>query len=320
MTHALMALALLLAEGSSLELQVAAACRAPVGSSPLVRGIEVEPQIARLDDLPFLKVVVSRSGAWMNVYFDDEAQQIASARATCLGGQIALLEREMGDTRADAHWDDVVFTSQRAYAPPRGQGVATRWLVHTPDGGAISAEAQTMISLTLPHEQAHSYQSHAGARLPRWFSEGHATWAGLKVTAMIDPEIAATDGSKHEDELAAGSRPLALGEWGSVRPKREAILRQLTPEDRRRAEVDPSFMPSGSFQFGPDDLIGDESNSAARYAGAWKIFLGLEERHGADEVRAWVNDLITMRRSAGRDGIANSAQARFNEDLNLLLE
>lgn len=56
-------------------------------------------------------------------------------------------------------------------------------------------------------------------------------------------------------------------------------------------ETDPNFSPSGSFTFTRDDLAADETMASACYAAALLIFEGLEQRHGADQVRKWVLDV-----------------------------
>ena len=175
-----------------------------------------------------------------------------------------------------------------------------------------------MVVSVMPHEQTHEYQTRAGARLPRWVAEGHATWIGLKVLSRIDPALGATKASSAESDLAASTQPLALGGWGGVRPKREAILRQLSPEDRVRFE-NGGTLPNGAFSFTSDDLVSDESNSPARYGAAWKIFVGLEERHGAPAVHAWVAEVTATDAGMSPADLAASFRSHFNEDLAPLL-
>lgn len=301
---------------------VAEACRAPVGVRPDLPGIVLEDQPATPGDLPAIRVTSSATGAHMLVYHDAISEPAARARAACFGAQLALLEREVGDDRRDAEWDSVVFTTADDYAPPRGDDVVTRWVILTTEQGQLSEAAERLILSTMPHEQMHEYQTRAGAKLPRWFSEGHATWVGLKVLAQLDPARAVAERLKRENDLAASTQPLMLSEWGGLQPRPEAILRQLSPEDRIRFLNDPTFKAGGAFTFGPGDMIGDESNSPARYGAAWKIFLGLEERHGAAAVHAWVSEMTatgTTNRLTSAT-VAASIQSRFNEDITPLLE
>lgn len=301
---------------------VAEACRAPVGARPDLPGIVLEDLPATPGDLPAIRVTSSATGAHMLVYHDAISEPAARARAACFGGQLALLGREVGDDRRDAEWDSVVFTTADDYAPPRGDDVVTRWVILTTEQGQLSEAAERLILSTMPHEQMHEYQARAGAKLPRWFSEGHATWVGLRVLAQLDPARAVAERLKRENDLAASTQPLMLNEWGGLQPRPEAILRQLSPEDRIRFLNDPTFKAGGAFTFGPGDMIGDESNSPARYGAAWKIFLGLEERHGAAAVHAWVSEMTgtgTTNRLTSAT-VAASIQSRFNEDITPLLE
>jgi len=319
MISIIFAAALALSENPPLDEQVSQACNAPLPAAPEVAGVEVTEAAAEEGDLPKLRVTHVATGAWMNVYYDASSEAAARGRAACFGGQLALLEGEIGDSRTNAHWDDVVFTSRSDYAPPaRGAG-ATRWIIGTTQQGELGQAAQETILSTLPHEQMHAYQTRAGARLPRWVSEGHATWIGLKVLSRLDPVLGAAETSKARTNLAASTQPLALGEWGGVQPKREAILRQLSPEDRVRIENDPTFRPDGAFRFTSDDLISDESNSPARYGGAWKIFVDLEERYGAAAINGWVAEVTSKEGGLRSADAAASVQSRFNEDITPLL-
>lgn len=312
------AAALALSDDPSLESRISQACKAPLSTAPEVAGVRVTAEEAEDSDLPRLRVTHIATGAWMNVYYDALGEAAARSRAACFGGQLALLERELEDNRKDAHWDDVVLTGRPDYAAPRGEGVATRWVIHTTDQGQLHRGAEEMIMAVVPHEQTHEYQTRSGAHPPRWVSEGHATWIGLKVLSRIDPEVGAAETLKAENDLAAATQPLALGGWGGVRPKREAILRQLSPEDRVRFE-NGGALPNGAFSFNSDDLVSDESNSPARYGGAWKIFAGLEERHGAPAVQAWVAEVTATDARMSSADLAASFQSHFNEDLAPLL-
>lgn len=257
----------------------------------------------------------------MDVYYDGPlAEAAARARAACFAGQIALLERVLGDDRVGVHWDDVVFTSQADYAPPRGEGNPTRWIIRIDGAGALVASEDLMVLSTIPHEQTHKYQARLGSNTPRWFREGHATWVGLKVLSKLDAAVGAAQVSEREANFASATEPLALRDWGGVQPTQEAILRQLSPEDRVKFLNDPTFQANGAFTFGPGDLVSDESNSPARYGGAWRIFTGLEDRHGAASVQAWVASVTATDARVTSAALIASAQERFNEDITPLLQ
>lgn len=295
------------------------ACVAPLGEQPAVAGVTLTDVPAAPGDLPAIRAVNDASGAHMLIYYDAVSQAAARARAACLGLQLGLLEQETGDDRRDAAWDSVVFTADPAYAPPRGEGHQGRWSVHTRPDGTLDAAAQRMVVGVMPHEQTHDWQGSNGARTPRWFHEGHATWIGLRATAKLDPDVAAARIASHEAALA-DAEPLRLSAWGGVQVRPEAILRQLSPEDRARQLADPTFSPRGPFTFGPDDMVSDESNTPARYAGAWRIFQGLEDRHGAAAVQAWARDLTASEGRVANDRILSAARDRFGEDLTPLLD
>lgn len=301
--------------------QAIRACAAGMGTEPTVSGVTVVPFEATADELAGFRVTHVRSGAWMNVFHDEVSRPAAAARAACLGAQLPLLAEEVGDTRRGVEWSGVVFwdNAEPYVGASRGAGGVTRWTVTTRPDGHLTEGAQEMVVAVLPHEQTHAYQLRTGAQSPRWFHEGHANWVGLRVLARLDPVLADKERAKQDDILARSEVPLNLAGWGGMRVKPEAILRQLSPEDRHRQLTDPTFQPSGSFRFGPDDLISDESNTPARYAGAWKVFVGLEQRHGADAVRAWVNEVTDTSGNVTGEALAQSVRDRFGEDLDVLL-
>lgn len=243
------------------------ACHASVADIPPHDGVRLEDVAAQAGDLPAIRATHIASGAHMLIYYDAASERAARARSACLGAQLGLLGPALDDDRRDAEWDSVVFTTDPDYAPPRAEGHQARWSIHLPADGALNDAAERFISSTMPHEQTHDFQGRNRARAPRWFVEGHASWVELKVAEQIRPDIAAREIADHNEAAAASTTPLALSAWGGVQPKPEAILRQLSPEDRARMETDPSFQPSGPFRFTSEDLISDESNSSARYAG-----------------------------------------------------
>jgi hypothetical protein len=177
-----------------------------------------------------------------------------------------------------------------------------------------------MAVITMPHEQVHAFQKRAGARIPRWFEEGHAEWVSRKVKARLAPAAGQADARHYAEALAGSSTPVALGQWGGVSVKREAILRQASPADRRKMEADPSFIPPGPYKIGPGDMTGDESNMTARYEAAWQVFAELEGRHGKPKVQAWVGELTAPGGRVTPERINETARLAFHEDLGVQLK
>lgn len=295
--------------------QLREACSADIGKKPEVDGIEVRllPP-SRNGDLSGLRVSHVRTGAWMTVFYDAVSVDVAWARAACLGGQIGLLAEATADARKDARWFSVAFTSDAGYLPPR-DGSDTRWVVATLPDGRLPEASQRKLLVFIPHEQVHSYQKRAGAQTPRWFHEGHAEWLGRKVTQEIAPQVAEEDSGRSEAALRASEVPVALKRWGGVRVKREAILRQVSEQDRKRMETDPGYSPPGPFSFGPDDMESDESNTAARYQAAWALFRDLEKAHGTAKIQAWAETLTGAGEKLTSDQVVASANAAFGGDI-----
>jgi len=311
--------AAVLASAPAGENDLVAACSAAIGETPRLPGLRISEDQPD-GNLSSLRLTNEASGGWMRVYFDAASGRAARSRAACLGAQIGLLEERLADDRREARWDDVVFTTDAAYAPPRGHEVQNRWVIHLAADGSLDEASEDLITTLIPHEQVHEYQKHAAPVGPRWFREGHASWVGFKVALQLAPDRAARQIAEREAARPTSSESLALGRWGGLQVRPEAILRQLSPEDRARKLADPTFQPNGTFQFGPDDVISDEGNAIARYAAAWQIFLDLETRHGEGAVRSWANDLISVTERLTNEQVVELARERFGEDLGLLLE
>jgi hypothetical protein len=272
-----------------------------------------DPQLQRLR-------VTARKGAFMHIYFDRNSEADARRHAACLGTQLNLLANELLDPRTGAQWASVVFTADPNYVPPRGEAIKTRWVIRTDPQALEGERPRHMVINTLPHEQVHDFQSRNGAIAPLWFDEGHATWVGLRVTRQIDPEAARLDREERLAELRATKGPVNLAGWGQRIVKREAILRQVSPEDRARMETDPDFVPKGgSFTFTMNDFETDESMAGARYAAALLMFEGLEQRHGAEKVRQWALEVTAHSGDVTKDDLAASVRKHFGEDLKDLL-
>ncbi|MBB6506168.1 hypothetical protein F4693_003165 [Sphingomonas endophytica] len=298
------------------------ACAAPVGERPTLRSIKVDRLTASPGDLPALRVTDQRSGGWLLVYYDAGGEGAAYARAACLGVQIRLLARALGAPRLPRQWFSTVFTTDPDYVAP-AQQVVTRWKIPLEADGRFAAQTQPMLLLTLPHEQVHSFQSRAGAHLPRWLEEGHAEWIGHKVAALLSPPAEEAEEQRSRRSLMAHPLPVHLGSWGAIRVRREAIMRQVPEEERRKMEADPAYtapLSGRSFSFGPADMTSDESNLDLRYAAAWQLFRDLEAEHGKSAVQSWVDDLTKTSGSIDNAMAVRTADAVLHEQLSQRLD
>ncbi|MBW8312630.1 MAG: hypothetical protein K0M64_11435 [Rhizobium sp.] len=103
----------------------------------------------------------------------------------------------------------------------------------------------------------------------------------------------------------------------SVKP--EAILRQLTPEQRRRMETDPSYSPPGPFSFTSEDLVSDESNTAARYAASLAILDEVEAQAGQEAMRAWIAEVARLPNPKETEDIVRLAKEVAGVDISPIL-
>lgn len=296
------------------EAQARAACAAPVGTHPRLSGIAVEAIGATGTDLPHLRITDRVSGGSMNAYYDRTSEPAAWSRAACLGAQMRLLHAETGAVWRDARWFSVVFTAQADYIPPRSIS-EKRWSIATAPDGALTLAGQHMAVVVMPHEQVHAFQQRMGAQTPRWFHEGHAEWISRKVVAILAPAEGRADARKGARALAASTEPVALASWGGMQVKPEAILRQVSREEREKIKADPHYTPAGPFSFGPGDMVSDERNTPARYEAAWRVFASLEAAHGAARVGAWAAGLTAAGGPITPARVQETAQAAFQEDL-----
>jgi hypothetical protein len=295
-------------------------CVAAQPSAQVVSGVAVQEVPSDDAQLKLLRVT-ARQGAFMHIYFDDRSEADARRYAGCLGAQLNLLASELLDEREGAQWASVVFAADLNYIPPRGPGIKTRWVILTDPKAPEGRRPRPMVIKTLPHEQVHNFQVRNGALAPSWFDEGHATWVGLRITRMLDPEAARLDREERLAELRSADGPVKLAAWGRRIVKREAILRQVSPQDRARMESDPDFYPKGgSYTFTMGDFETDESMAGARYAAALLMFEGLEQRHGADKVRRWVLDVTSTSGEVNEAKLAASVKKHFGEELVELLK
>lgn len=295
-------------------------CAAPTGQTPRLGGVSIRDEPAVDGDLAFLRVTSDESGAFMKVYYDAGSEAAARSRAACLGAQLALLERETGDLRQDAEWWSAVFTQDPDYRAPRsGPDFIPRWTVLVQADGQIPASGHMTVVNTMPHEQVHAYQARAAARLPRWLAEGHASWIQRLIAAAFDPEVEKDNLHARATAAATSSGSLNLARWGTRRPKREAVMRQVSSEDRARMQADPNFHPVGVFTFRDDDWEGEVVNPSGLYMAATAVFQGLEARHGEEAVRAWMAELTAQNGPVSPTTVAASVQRHFGESIDDLL-
>jgi hypothetical protein len=293
------------------------ACAAPIDERPELKDISIEPLEAAPGDLPKLRITDRRSGGWLLAYYDAAGERVAYARAACLGAQLRLLATELGEVAPHQEWFSPVFTTNTNYVAPARQSV-TRWTIPLEAGGRLAKQGQSMLVLTILHEQVHKFQKRAGTELPRWLEEGHAEWISRKVRRLLSPTAEQADEDVFRSAFEASTPPLALGSWGGMRVKREAIMRQVPPEERIKMEADPAYtapLSGRSFSIGPDDVTSDESNLKARYEASWRLFRDIEAVHGQSAVQSWVAQLTA--RPGRVDGAAaiSSAREALHEEL-----
>jgi hypothetical protein len=266
------------------------------------------------NDLPAYQLVDRASGAVLRVYYAPATQRLAEEHLAYLGWMITEVARRAEAEPGAVIWDEVVFTADPAYAPPRAGG-QPRWSVLASAEGRLTDEGLQMLFQTLPHEQVHAVQRAYHARLPRWFSEGQASWIEQQVSRQIQPDLAAQGRQMLMDALRAATPPVNLSGWGSVIVRQEALLRQLSDEDRARLEADPAFSPSGPFTFGPDDYVSDESNTGARYGAALALFEELERQAGAQAMAAWHRAIWADEQAADTARIIELAKEHLEQDI-----
>lgn len=143
------------------------------------------------------------------------------------------------------------------------------------------------------------------------------------VTACVrslTSSLGRADARKGAHALEESTEPVALNRWGGMRVKPEAILRQVSAEEREKIKADPHYTPAGPFSFGPGDMISDESNTPPRYEAAWRVFASLEAAYGAARVEAWAIDLTAAGGSVTGARVQETAAAAFGEDLSRRLQ
>lgn len=287
------------------------ACRIDTPPGAALPHVTVRQVAAAPGDLPYYEARSGVTGSSVRIYHDPALADAASAKIACFMGMLDLLPAAIPDARREVAWSPMVITRNAAYIPPKRDG-ELRWLNVFGTGGWDAASLHFLLS-TMPHEETHLSQG--GGKLPRWFQEGHADWAGLQVTGQVRPDIAREERARRAADFAKLGQA-GLGAWGGISVKPEAIERQLSAEDRGRKAKDPSYNPPGPFRFGPGDFVQDDGNEQGRYGAALALFAGLEQRHGRAKVQAWVRAVLD-----GKDPkrIVPLAQSMLGEDIAPLL-
>jgi hypothetical protein len=247
------------------------------------------------------------------------SEAVARRYAICLGTQLNLLAVELLEEREAAQWHSVIFTREQNHVPSQASGDKVRWIISTDPAAPRMSSPQAMVLETVPHEQVHDYQARNRTKLPLWVLEGHATWVGHRITTMLDPQVGQSKRNETLSRVNLAAVPARLAEWGDRRPKREAILRQVSPQERAKMDADPAYIPNVPLLFTLEDFESDESRTLERYAASLLVFEGLEERHGAEKVRRWMAELTAVSGTVSREMLAASIMSHFAEDLALLV-
>lgn len=265
-------------------------------------------------DLPHYLARSSVTGSHVRIYHAPDLAGAAASRAACFIGLLDLLSTAVPGRGKGIAWSPMVLTHDANYIPPKRDG-EIRW-PNLFTSNAWDAASTRFLTSTMPHEEVHLLQSSSRTILPRWFQEGHADWAGLQVTEQVNPDLARKERTRRADDFRKRDK-VHLGSWGGMRVKPEAIERQLSADDRARRDKDPTYTPSGPFQFGSGDFEQDMDDEAGRYGAALALFAGLEQRHGRATVQAWVSAVLD-----GTDGKDIVALARevLGEDITPLLQ
>lgn len=283
----------------------------PQGPDALVVSSPVEEG----SDLVSVSVEDATTGAVFRVLFDAASEAAARRSIPVLAGFYRNIADLVAVDPATVPWADVLFARDADDLLIDRKEGRVIWRIGTV-GGKLDEAALRRLYVTIPHEQVHATQGD----LPRWYAEGQAEWAGLRVTRRSMPEMEQTERATLAEALAATKAPLSLAAWGGVRPKIEAILRQLTPEQRTQFLEDPGSVPLRAMSFGPDDLVSDESNSMARYAGALALFEQIEGKAGRAALQGWFKAVRRLDGPTDSARIAQLANEFTDEDISRALE
>jgi hypothetical protein len=270
-------------------------------------------------DLTFVRVVDMSNGAVFRVYFDEGSQKTAKESIQLLASFYEQLARILSVDAGEVDWSAVVFTQNKNYVPPRIGG-EVRWTVRVDEAGRLGVEGLEDLYYLIPHEQVHAIQKTFVENLPRWFAEGQAEWGGLQVTERRQPKLSVKRRADLASSILKAKQPLNLQGWGGVNVKPEAILRQVTPEQRERMAKDPNYSPPGPFKFNADDFISDESNTLARYGAARNLFGSLEKSAGRAKMRALFKEVWKNEKGLKTDELVSLALNHLGTDVSASLK
>lgn len=294
---------LLTAPVASNERDSTAVTASPVAAAELAIG----PVMHEAEGLSSLTTKDRDTGANFKVYFDNPSAKIARQSIPTL----AAFYREVAElvmvNPADVHWGAVLFARNAdALILTRKPGESV-WKVNVEPDGSLGRSGIRTLFVTVPHEQTHATQhvGHDAIDLPRWFAEGQASWVELQVATRWKPALAKERRAQLASALASSKEPVALSQWGGFRPKPEAILRQLTPEQRKRFLEDPSSVKLlRTFHFNDDDFAQDESNTLARYGASLAVFERIDKQAGRKALMAWFQAIRQAKPPVNSDQLA----------------
>jgi hypothetical protein len=277
--------------------------------------LKIERIAAEPNDLPSIKATDLKNGAVFRIFYDEPSLPVAEELILVL----AAFYRELAElSLVDASrvkWASVVFSQNTDYVPARREN-DVRWLVPTDKNGRLTPHGRVDFYLVIPHEQVHAIQkTFIPQHAMRWLKEGLATWLGLKVTEKWNPELA----RRERDVLAAEQQkvkePLNLRQWGSVKVKGDAIMRQMTPEEREKLKQNPGSVTSGSFTFSKNDIISDESNAKALYAAALTLFEEVEKKAGPQKIDDWLKSIWEYKAELSTNAVIELTLAKTGVDI-----
>lgn len=262
--------------------------------------------------LSALDVVSSSDGLRFRVYHDAPSGEAARAVAPELAEGYRRVARLVGFPVARAQWFDVLFTVAPESVRKRSAG-DRKWVIPVMPDGGLGNDGWSML-VTMLHEQTHAIQSSArpDRRLPRWFQEGQATWAGLSAARSWKPRLVAVEEERHAAFLRRPQRA-SLATWGGVRVKKEALLRQVSEDQRETVRQGGNV--DGPFSFGPGDFEQDTDAELYRYAAAAALFRRLEADAGRERLVAWFKALWAEPGELTTELLVERAQEVLGQDI-----
>lgn len=241
--------------------------------------------------LPGYRVLERSSGTEFQVHYDSASKATAVSNLPVLAAMYRDLAEMAGVEASRVAWFAIAFVHDTLSNRLRA-GDAVIWPVHV-RGPGLSPAGRYHLFFLVPHEQTHAIQT-IRSDLPRWFTEGHAEWQALRWAERVRPDVAETRKAELARARALVAQSPRLSAWNAVvRVKREAFLRNATPEQRERMQRDPTYTPPGPYRFGPEDFevggdIGSSPDVLARYAAAAAVFDEISRTAGERRMRLWL--------------------------------